>query len=417
MAVEQRALATAFDRPTRGKKEAGVNEAASTDWGLRWWKPRPAEWVVLAFWGWVSLRVAVATKTGEPTVAEPWRLEIVTAGLAVLSFGFARRYFALPWPGDRSAVKWLHRVLLVFFGLPALYTLAVHYRAGLSWLPPAYQDGTPFTIPMLAANEVFKSVAIRGLPGLLLWFALGIEAKQPFIDRPSRLMKRWFFHTADHVRDWLPPIALMLGYTYMGEVLKYPLVPDRDGWMQAIDRLLFFGTDPVRATQAMVRPWLSEWLAFCYAFYVMMYPLTFGGVLANAPRRAFQELAFAITLATGIGCTLYALVPVLGPLHVQTFDVSVTPYYMRYIKEQLIEPAAVARDCFPSLHTAATAVLAWACFRHVRPLFWLMLPMAVSIPLACVYLRYHYVADVLAGALLAAGVIWVTPKVMARWNK
>jgi membrane-associated phospholipid phosphatase len=54
--------------------------------------------------------------------------------------------------------------------------------------------------------------------------------------------------------------------------------------------------------------------------------------------------------------------------------------------------------------------LLWGAFRHVRPLFWVLAPIVLSIPFACVYLRYHYVIDVIAGIALFAFVATLTTR-------
>lgn len=75
-----------------------------------------------------------------------------------------------------------------------------------------------------------------------------------------------------------------------------------------------------------------------------------------------------------------------------------------------MDATRITWDCFPSMHTCCTMLMGWIAFRHVRKLFWWLLPMIVSMPLACVYLRYHYVVDVLAGLALAVVMAKVTPR-------
>jgi membrane-associated phospholipid phosphatase len=55
-------------------------------------------------------------------------------------------------------------------------------------------------------------------------------------------------------------------------------------------------------------------------------------------------------------------------------------------------------------------VLLWGAFRHTRRLFWVLAPFVLCIPFACVYLRYHYVVDILAGLLLFLGVTVATTR-------
>ena len=87
----------------------------------------------------------------------------------------------------------------------------------------------------------------------------------------------------------------------------------------------------------------------------------------------------------------------------ERFATDLSLFYLKPLKELLMDSMRVPRDCFPSLHTAVTLVIASALYRYARPLFLLFLPIVITIPLACVYLRYHYVVDVLAGTALAAG--------------
>ena len=52
---------------------------------------------------------------------------------------------------------------------------------------------------------------------------------------------------------------------------------------------------------------------------------------------------------------------------------------------------------FPSAHVAGSMVAICASWHYRRWLFWICLPLFVSMCVATVYGRYHYIADVLAG--------------------
>jgi membrane-associated phospholipid phosphatase len=127
-------------------------------------------------------------------------------------------------------------------------------------------------------------------------------------------------------------------------------------------------------------------------------------------KNAFRETVFSLTCVLAIGYTIYPIVPVRGPLFVQSFDVSLDVYYVGWLKEQLMDKTRVLRDCFPSLHSAASLILLWSSWRHARLLFAVLAPIVLSIPIACVYLRYHWVTDVLAGIALVGIVAWLTQR-------
>jgi membrane-associated phospholipid phosphatase len=167
---------------------------------------------------------------------------------------------------------------------------------------------------------------------------------------------------------------------------------------------MFMGQNPSLLVQKLIRPGLSEWLSGCYVVYALVYPIVLGAAWVKGGR-AFRETVCAVCIVLGVGYIGYNLVPAQGPIFTQTFDVSLNLYYTGFVKEQLMDVTRVPRDCFPSLHTGASLVMLIGALRHTRTLGLVLAPFVLSIPFACVYLRYHYVIDVIAGIVLAA-IVW-----------
>jgi membrane-associated phospholipid phosphatase len=206
----------------------------------------------------------------------------------------------------------------------------------------------------------------------------------------------------DVLRDWAPPLALIYCYVALGPILNQRLFPDRDAAIARIDSFLFFGHDPLKLCERIISAPLSEWLSACYVFYGPLYPLVLGAIFTKKERAPFREAAFAVTLVLAIGYVGYALVPVVGPLFAEKFEKSLDLYYTGWLKDQLMDRTRVPRDCFPSLHTAASLTMLWSAARHLPRFARFLFPVVISIPFACIYLRYHYVTDVLAGLALFA---------------
>jgi membrane-associated phospholipid phosphatase len=383
---------------------------------IAWLVPRPAGRVVLLFWGYVILRLVLSSSSSGTWEAYLFRPSVLGALLLVVTILMIRDYARMGWPEGRRLTARLHWAILPVFCIPAAIMIAIYIESGTAWLPVPYVDGTYLTTALVIVNVMFTYLPIAGLPPIMLWLAMGQNAKQPVVRGPAAFAWEWLVRALDAARDWLPPAMLILGYNIMAQVLVLQLVPDQDALMARIDRALFLGHDPVLALQAIVWAPLSEWLAFAYASFMLLFPICFAVIRAKGDLRAFRELAFAITLTLAIGYITYTVVPVTGPVFTQKFDVSVDLYYFRYIKEGLIDAARIERDCFPSLHTAISLVFLWSCFRHARTLFWILLPVVLSIPLACVYFRYHWVIDLIAGGALTVIVALVTPPIMARYE-
>ena len=74
------------------------------------------------------------------------------------------------------------------------------------------------------------------------------------------------------------------------------------------------------------------------------------------------------------------------------------------------------RDCMPSGHTAIALIVLFLSYRYARLLFYLFCPIVGALILSTVYLRYHYVIDIFAGAALAAGCSLIGPRLYRWWE-
>lgn len=365
------------------------------------------EWALLAFLVFVLVWVG-------PRVFLEWRelagLRTVTVFFALALVGFidlARRLNAKPWPDWAVGARRMQRILLPVALLPlvgaALAALSsAELRAGVAAARPAQ------AIPMIAT--VLLRVVGFGLPTLVLWASLGVFVKE----QDALDAKRWALgglrSLLEMVRDWAPILLVLSGYAWMDAVVQGHKAPEQDALMAHLDRVLFLGVDPLDLLEKLIWTPLSEWLAFAYSFYAVLYPLVLGAIFMFGGKRALRETSFILGVALLASYVSYSLVPVKGPLLTRTFQVSLEYYLIGPVKEALMDATRVTWDCFPSMHTCCTILMGWATWRHVRRLFWAILPVVISMPFACVYLRYHYVVDVLAGLAFAGVLIAITTR-------
>jgi len=80
-----------------------------------------------------------------------------------------------------------------------------------------------------------------------------------------------------------------------------------------------------------------------------------------------------------------------------------------------INPSS-SRAAFPSLHCAVTLMSLIYAFKFSRKLFYILLIPGISLVLATVYLRHHYVIDILGGFALAIVVYFAAPHIDAWWD-
>ncbi|MBI5368842.1 MAG: phosphatase PAP2 family protein [Planctomycetes bacterium] len=208
------------------------------------------------------------------------------------------------------------------------------------------------------------------------------------------------------LRDWYPLLVVPLAFREL-HYLVHPINPrDADAALRAWDRALF-GVDPTVALQAWMSRPLTEVLQIVYSTYYFM-PIGLAVLLyATGRRDAYRATLTGLLLAFFLSYLGYFLVPALGPRHTMVGEhaepLSGYACY-RLLSEGLDKLELEMRDCFPSGHTEIALVVLLYAWRFERRYFWGLLPAVGLLLFSTVYLRYHYVVDVLAGALLAAAI-------------
>jgi membrane-associated phospholipid phosphatase len=160
-------------------------------------------------------------------------------------------------------------------------------------------------------------------------------------------------------------------------------------------------------------------LQFAYISYYPM-AIVLGAVLfLKKNETAFDEAIFGIILCFYLSYVGYLLFPAVGPrftlAHLQTRDLAAGPL-VTSIQETLNALENTKTDAFPSGHTAvALMTLYYARRFRERALTALLLPAVTGLILSTVYLRYHYVVDVLAGIALTVLTVYLAPPLYA-WS-
>ncbi|MCM3877011.1 MAG: phosphatase PAP2 family protein [Thermoanaerobaculia bacterium] len=192
----------------------------------------------------------------------------------------------------------------------------------------------------------------------------------------------------------------------LGPLIRAVNPVDKDVHLIAFDRWLC-GADPTVALERFATPFLSDVLTLLYSLYYF-HPIVLGTLVLLDDRarpeqtRDFARYAFVMVFVFFVSYAGYFLVPAVGP----RFTVTHAGPLPRGAVAQAIDSTLDwleknKRDCFPSGHTMVVIAVLLEAARRSRKTFWVFLPFAVGLILATVYCRYHYVADVLAGFILA----------------
>ncbi|GMA51557.1 hypothetical protein GCM10025857_29140 [Alicyclobacillus contaminans] len=182
-----------------------------------------------------------------------------------------------------------------------------------------------------------------------------------------------------------------------------------DALLQRADATLLGGRQAGEWLAPLIHPWLTHVMTGAYVswFWLLFATLV---LLLTAHRAAVSEYVFASLLAFYIGYLCYVVVPVIGPGYTYPFSVPVGDIAPHFTWDRL----TIARDCFPSLHTALSVLMAVYIWRYRRWLAVVYIPLAAIIVFATLYLRFHYLCDDLAGAALGAACAWIAPRLHRR---
>ncbi len=212
---------------------------------------------------------------------------------------------------------------------------------------------------------------------------------------------------------FLPVLIVPILFDSMGDIIPWIWPLYHDDLLIRVDRLLFCGSDPTVLLERFIHPVLTTVLQLAYISYYPM-AITLGLVLyLKHKRSAFDEAIFGIILCFYLSYLGYLLFPAIGPrftlAHLQTRDLQAGPL-VSAIQSTLNDLENTKTDAFPSGHTAiALLTLYYAWKTRERTLTVLLLPAVTGLVISTVYLRYHYVIDVLAGIALTLLTVAAAP--------
>jgi len=193
-----------------------------------------------------------------------------------------------------------------------------------------------------------------------------------------------------------------------------------DAYLIIVDHALF-GVNPTVWMERLSNPTLSALLQFAYLSYYFI-PISLGAVLIARGRFGeFEEALFGILLCFYLSYVGYLLIPAIGPRftlgHLQTGSLQISPFIEK-IQDALNGLEKNKTDAFPSGHTAVSLMtLYYAWKEKEKRLFTGLIPLVAGLIVSTVYLRYHYVIDVIAGIALTVLTVYLAPILFAALSR
>jgi membrane-associated phospholipid phosphatase len=213
------------------------------------------------------------------------------------------------------------------------------------------------------------------------------------------------------------PIAFVpLLYESLGPLISASRPDARDDLLIAADRAIF-GGDPTVWLQRFLRPALTDLFFLAYLTYYFI-AIALGAVLWRRSPAAARRYIFTLTISYLLSYAGYFVVPALGPrasLADRHREPLATTAISQTVSATLDELEHTKFDVFPSGHTMIAVVVLIVSFQRARDTFRWFLPVATLLIISTVYCRYHYVVDVIAGALLSFVAVPLGDRLYDRW--
>ena len=210
-------------------------------------------------------------------------------------------------------------------------------------------------------------------------------------------------------RDCLPLYCILLVYP-TSDLLIDTLQGSRlvDPALIRADEALFGGHASVWM-QRFITPAVSDAMSLCYFLHLIVPPLVLVVAALRAPRSLFVEAVEAFVVISVIGVTLYVAFPAIGPLHTLShlYTRDLSGGLITEANRAVIDATRVPRDAFPSLHVGISALMLVYAWRTSRTFAVVIAPFVVGNWISTIYLRYHYLVDVVAGFALVPLVLYV----------
>jgi membrane-associated phospholipid phosphatase len=216
-----------------------------------------------------------------------------------------------------------------------------------------------------------------------------------------------------------PILFVIVIYQSLGDLIQHLHPADIDPLLIRIDAFIF-GIHPTVWMEQWIHPWLTDIMSFAYASYYFL-PVIFIVILYLKRRMTeFNMSVFVLTFAYYVSFVGYIFFPAVGPrftlVHLQSIPLEGS-LLTDLVRDTLNALEHTKWDCMPSGHTQIVLIVLYLTHRYERFLFHLFFPIICGLIFSTVYLRYHYVVDLLGGAALAVGCVIIAPPLYRRWHR
>ncbi len=233
------------------------------------------------------------------------------------------------------------------------------------------------------------------------------------------------------VHYWYPAPLIFVTFKELYMMIKPIRQVDYDYLLIQVDRWIF-GTDPTVVLHKIAFPALTEFLQIVYATFYFLPMVLAISFYFDKKYLETDYAIFAVIYGFFVSYVGYFFLPAIGPrftLHNFALTNQELPgiFITNFLREVInsgesipngtLNPQLlVQRDVFPSGHTMMTAIVMYLSVKFKSKARWFLVACGSLLIFSTVYLRYHYVIDVLGGLSCMVFSLWSGKKLFNWWQ-
>lgn len=222
--------------------------------------------------------------------------------------------------------------------------------------------------------------------------SVGIAVCLLMSSSPAFLTER----SSRQLRTWVPVLLILLAYYQSGRLFNEPW-RKFETFLLKLDRKLL-GPLCRNPEETRIHPVLSGYLEISYLACYVLVPAALAVLVITAPPVGTERFWMAVLPATYICYALIPLFPAFPPRLLNSVRAAgIHPTGARALNLWILRHASIQANTFPSAHVAACTSASLVVFQHHAWTGIGFLWITLSIAIAVVIRRYHYLADAVLG--------------------
>ena len=221
------------------------------------------------------------------------------------------------------------------------------------------------------------------------------------------------------LRDVLTPLLIIFYYEET-EILNHMVIQRYlDPFFAQVEEFIFGGQPALVFYQLIHHPLFSEYMHFSYFSYYLLIPMLGIPLWFTRRHKEYDRFIFGCLINMAFCFTFFIFVPCAGPWHhfaEQTTRWNFPGYLFVNTMELILKYGEIANGAFPSSHVAMATVILFYAWRLHRVVFWIMLPMVLSLFASTVYTQAHYLIDVPAGFVVGMFFFFISDR-LKTWTE